>query len=90
MAATGPTGAGLMGPTGALGPTGAAGGTGGTPSDVPNTLVQRDDAGSFAANMVSVDGNLDLTAAQGSSTAGSIYPRGRFPASFRRRRRRSS
>jgi hypothetical protein len=50
------------------------GGVAATPADVPNTLVQRDGNGDFAAHTVSLDANLSLSNA--STTAGVILRNG--------------
>jgi hypothetical protein len=76
---TGSTGATGAGVTGATGATGATGGTG-TSLNTPNTLVQRDGTGSFAAQTISlvdgvVSGNISLSDST-SATVGNINKAG--------------
>jgi hypothetical protein len=68
--------AGVAGATGATGAAGATGPTGPTlpvaSADTPSTLVQRDENGDFSAHTLTLDGNLILPAANG-TTAGNIF-----------------
>jgi hypothetical protein len=61
----------VPGPIGSTGPTGSA--VTGTPLNIPDTLVERDGTGSFAAQSVTLYGNLILVQDPSTASAGVIY-----------------
>jgi len=67
---TGAKGAtGATGSVGTTGPTGPAGTTTGVSTDTPNTVVGRDGTGSFAADSITLDGQLAFSSASVTMTA---------------------